>query len=212
VLAALVGKLGARRKDCAPLAGKSTLNRLEHAPLASIGSRVGEGGPNPVRRPIYHKLGHDGAAIEGLFVDLFLEAHKAPPKEIILGVDHEVITTFVPAGSGIYVDRVLAAEDEIARPLVGNPEWLVIGALPCGSNPGTVDEIKRPFTGTVEVVGFLTRAEADALLHPQPEPEPEPEPDPRIAELQAILIEVRGKSVALTADVDAALDVLNEEI
>jgi Transposase DDE domain group 1 len=30
VLAVLTGKLQARRKDCAPLAGKSTLNRLEH--------------------------------------------------------------------------------------------------------------------------------------------------------------------------------------
>ena len=30
VLATLAGKLEARRKDCAPLAGKSTLNRLEH--------------------------------------------------------------------------------------------------------------------------------------------------------------------------------------
>jgi hypothetical protein len=72
VLAALAGKLEARRKDCAPLAGKSTLNRLEHAPLA----------PN-----CYHKIGHDGAAIEGLFVDLFLEAHKTPPGEIILDLD-----------------------------------------------------------------------------------------------------------------------------
>jgi hypothetical protein len=52
VLAVLAGKLEARRKDCAPLAGKSTLNRLEHAPLA----------PNR-----YHKIGHDGAAIKGLF-------------------------------------------------------------------------------------------------------------------------------------------------
>ena len=32
VLAAVAGKLSARRADCAPLAGKSTLNRLEHAP------------------------------------------------------------------------------------------------------------------------------------------------------------------------------------
>jgi hypothetical protein len=72
VLAALAGKLTARRKDCAPLAGKSTLNRLEHAPT------------EPAR---YHKIGHDGAAIEGLFVDLFLEAHKTPPKEIILDLD-----------------------------------------------------------------------------------------------------------------------------
>jgi hypothetical protein len=72
VLATLAGKLTARRKNCAPLAGKSTLNRLEHAPSA------------PAR---YHKIGHDGAAIERLFVDLFLEAHTTPPKEIILDLD-----------------------------------------------------------------------------------------------------------------------------
>jgi hypothetical protein len=72
VLATLAGKLEARRQNCAPLAGKSTLNRLEHAP--SLPSR-------------YHKIGHDPAAIEGLFVDLFLEAHKTPPKELILDLD-----------------------------------------------------------------------------------------------------------------------------
>jgi Transposase DDE domain group 1 len=72
VFATLAGKLAARRKNCAPLAGKSTLNRLEHAPL----------GPSR-----YHKIGHDGAAIERLFADLFLEAHRTPPKEIILDLD-----------------------------------------------------------------------------------------------------------------------------
>jgi hypothetical protein len=72
VLAALAGKLTGRRKNCAPLAGKSTLNRLEHAPLA------------PSR---YHKIGHNVTAIEGLFVDLFVEAHKTPPTEIILDLD-----------------------------------------------------------------------------------------------------------------------------
>jgi hypothetical protein len=72
VLAALAGRLTARRQNCAPLAGKSTLNRLEHAPS------------EPAR---YHKIGHDGAAIEGLFVDLFLEAHQTPLKEIILDLD-----------------------------------------------------------------------------------------------------------------------------
>jgi hypothetical protein len=72
VLATLAGKLTAKRPTCAPLAGKSTLNRLEHAPS----------GPNR-----YHKIGHDPAAIEGLFVDLFLEAHKTPPKEIVLDLD-----------------------------------------------------------------------------------------------------------------------------
>ena len=73
VLATLVGKLEARRKDCAPLAGKSTLNRLEHAPAAALDR--------------YHRVGHDPRAIEGLFVDLFLEAHAKPPERIILDLD-----------------------------------------------------------------------------------------------------------------------------
>src|SRR3954464_15285465 len=73
VLAVLGGKLMARRADCAPLAGKSTLNRLEHAPSGE-----------PSR---YHRIGHDGAAIARVFVDLFLEAHARPPKQIILDLD-----------------------------------------------------------------------------------------------------------------------------
>ena len=61
MMAVLAGKLKARRADCAPVAGKSTLNRLEL-------SRQ-----EPTR---YHKISHDPAAIEKLFVDLFLEAHE----------------------------------------------------------------------------------------------------------------------------------------
>jgi hypothetical protein len=72
-MAVLAGKLEARRRDCAPLAGKSTLNRLEHAPLGA-----------PTR---YHKIGHDAAAIESLFVALFLDAHRSPPKQIVLDLD-----------------------------------------------------------------------------------------------------------------------------
>jgi len=72
MMAVLAGKLAARRGDCAPVAGKSTLNRLEL-------SR-----PLPTR---YHKISHDPAAIEGLFVDLFLEAHREAPKQITLDLD-----------------------------------------------------------------------------------------------------------------------------
>ena len=72
VLAVLAGKLQARRADCAPLAGKSTLNRLELS------------GGEPTR---YHKVSHDPEAIETLFVDLFLDAHKNAPKQIILDLD-----------------------------------------------------------------------------------------------------------------------------
>ena len=72
VLAVLAGKLEASRQNCAPLAGKSTLNRLE----LSRGT--------PTR---YHKVSHDAAAIETLFVDLFLDAHTKAPKQIILDLD-----------------------------------------------------------------------------------------------------------------------------
>jgi hypothetical protein len=54
------------------LAGKSTLNRLEHG--AAAASR-------------YHRITHDPKAIEDLFVDLFLDAHAKPPKAITLDLD-----------------------------------------------------------------------------------------------------------------------------
>jgi hypothetical protein len=72
VMAVLAGKLKAWRTDCAPVAGKSTLNRLELS-------------RDRVTR--YHKIAHDPAAIEGLFVTLFVEAHKTAPKQIILDLD-----------------------------------------------------------------------------------------------------------------------------
>ena len=72
VMAVLAGKLAARRSDCAPLAGKSTLNRLEL-------SR-----PEPSR---YAKLAANTDSMEAVFVDLFLDAHKKPPAQITLDLD-----------------------------------------------------------------------------------------------------------------------------
>ena len=73
VLGVLAGTLTRKRKDCAPLAGKSTLNRLEHA--AKVGS-------DP-----YHKITHDTAAIEKLFVTLCLDAHDEAPRQMIIDLD-----------------------------------------------------------------------------------------------------------------------------
>ena len=67
VLTAVLGK------PTGQLAGKSTLNRLEHA------GKIGQ--------DRQHKLDHDGAAIERLFVDLFLDAHTAPKKRIVIDLD-----------------------------------------------------------------------------------------------------------------------------
>ncbi len=66
-LAAVLDKPGGR------LAGKSTLNRMEHA------SKIGQ--------DRHHKLDHDTAAIERLFVDIFLDAHSEPPSRIVLDLD-----------------------------------------------------------------------------------------------------------------------------
>jgi hypothetical protein len=73
VLGLVSGKLKARRSDCAVLAGKSTLNRLEHAPKSTDDR--------------YHKLSVDETAMKQLFVSLFLESHATPPKRIVLDLD-----------------------------------------------------------------------------------------------------------------------------
>ena len=76
---ALLGKLSARMlRDCAALADKSTLNRLELYPTS--GSRR------------HHKIRPDGAAIERLFVALFLDAHREAPAEIVLDRDATDVT------------------------------------------------------------------------------------------------------------------------
>jgi len=74
VMGALSGKLSARRqRGCAALAGKSTLNRLELHRSSGV-SR-------------YHKIYPDGPAIERLFVELFMDAHRAAPAEVVLDLD-----------------------------------------------------------------------------------------------------------------------------
>ena len=72
VLGVVLERLDAKRGRCAPLAGKSTLHRLEHGTAAA--SR-------------YHRIAHDPKAIEDLLVELFLDAHTKPPKAITLDLD-----------------------------------------------------------------------------------------------------------------------------
>jgi hypothetical protein len=72
VMAVLAGKLAASRADCAPVAGKSTLNRLELSQ------------DEPTR---YCKIAADTQAMETLFVDLFLDAHTKSPAQITLDLD-----------------------------------------------------------------------------------------------------------------------------
>jgi hypothetical protein len=73
VLALFSDRLEPKRKDCAPLAGKSTVNRLEHAPR--------DGGGR------YHKIDHDPKVLAAVLVDVFLDAHPEAPKQIIVDLD-----------------------------------------------------------------------------------------------------------------------------
>jgi hypothetical protein len=111
VMAVLGGKLEGTRADCAPLAGKSTLNRLE---LGQV---------EPSR---YHKISYDAAQIEALFVDLFLDAHSAAPPQITLDLDatddplhgHQEGRFF--HGSALRVLRSAFASEQIAP---GEHRW-----------------------------------------------------------------------------------------
>ena len=69
LLGALAGKAEPGKE---PLAGKSTLNRME----------MGDGTPNR-----YKKITFWRDAIDDLLVDAFLEAYTAPPEQIVLDID-----------------------------------------------------------------------------------------------------------------------------
>lgn len=58
-----------------PLAGKSTLNRLELT------------APNACPKSPYKKIVLSPTSVDNLFVDVFLESYAEPPEEIILDVD-----------------------------------------------------------------------------------------------------------------------------
>jgi len=82
LLATLVGKADPagrnrrRRWDRGkPLAGKSTLNRLELSPIGASGASR------------YKKTPLCASAVERLFVDLFLQAHASEPPRIVLDLD-----------------------------------------------------------------------------------------------------------------------------
>jgi hypothetical protein len=82
LLATLVGKADPtgqdRRRGCdrgRPLAGKSTINRLELAD------------PEKAREHRYHRIVCNSEAVDRFFVDVFLDAHETPPAEIILDLD-----------------------------------------------------------------------------------------------------------------------------
>lgn len=71
----LLALLAGKHKLQEPLAGKSTLNRLELSP---------SGSPLEDR---YHKITYSREALDTLLVDIFIEAHAKAPRQIVLDLD-----------------------------------------------------------------------------------------------------------------------------
>jgi Transposase DDE domain group 1 len=71
----LLGLLAGKRSVEEPLAGKSTLNRLELTPAGS-----------PLKDR-YHKITYSSEALDALLVHVFLEAYPKAPRQIVLDVD-----------------------------------------------------------------------------------------------------------------------------
>src|SRR5215831_18556283 len=71
----LLALMAGKRKLEAPLAGKSTLNRLELTPAHS---------PLDDR---YHKITYSSEALDALLVDIFLESYAQAPRQIVLDLD-----------------------------------------------------------------------------------------------------------------------------
>lgn len=87
LLATIVGKTDPQGQDRArardqgkPLAGKSTLNRLELTPVAADEDSR------------YKKIVCHTERADALFVDVFLQAHPTPPERIVIDLD----STFAP--------------------------------------------------------------------------------------------------------------------
>jgi hypothetical protein len=71
----LLAVLAGKRELEEPLAGKSTLNRLELTP------------PGLPLEERYHKISYSAEAIDELLVEIFLEAHRQRPTEVVLDLD-----------------------------------------------------------------------------------------------------------------------------
>ena len=67
----LLGLVSGKRELDEPLAGKSTLNRLE---LTGRSAR-------------YHKISYSAESMDRLLTDLFMESHPVPPVQIVLDLD-----------------------------------------------------------------------------------------------------------------------------
>ena len=77
MFALALGKVIGNGTEEIVLAGKSTLNRIEHCPETVVNRAESK----------YHRIGHDPQKIEKLLVEICLESYSKPPRQIVLDLD-----------------------------------------------------------------------------------------------------------------------------
>ena len=131
------------------LAGTSTLNRLELRPVQEKHKR-------------YRKVEADTACLDGLLVDVFLEAYEEAPIEVVLNVDatddplhgeqegrffhgyyknYCYLPLYIFCGEYLLCARLRTADQDAAQGVVEELEGIVarirgIGAVRCGGSHG----------------------------------------------------------------------------
>ena len=130
---AAVGKLESNHARCAPLSGKSTLNRFEGSPHYDS--------EKPGR---YVRISMDREAIEQTFLDLFFQLSEPTPKELILDLD---VTD--DATHGNQIDSFFNGyyQHECYAPLLIFCGHHLLGGAPCPSNvdpaQGALEQLQR---------------------------------------------------------------------
>jgi hypothetical protein len=124
----LLAVLSGKRELDKPLAGKSTLNRLE------LVGRTGR----------YHKISYSAESLDRLLGDLFLESHRSTPEQIVLDLDATEIPLYGHQperffhgyyGSYCYLPLYIFADDQLlcARLRAANQD----------AAAGAVEEVSR---------------------------------------------------------------------
>ena len=103
----LLAVLSGKREIEAPLAGKSTLNRLEL--------------PGGAKR--YHKIDYEPEKVDALLCDLFIESHMTPPEQVVLDLDATDVPLYGHQPERLFAYRLSTEE------MKGNQLRLYLSAL-----------------------------------------------------------------------------------
>jgi len=135
----LLGLLSGKRDLDKPLAGKSTLNRLE------LVGRTGR----------YHKISYSTESLDRLLGELFLESHRSVPEQVVLDLDATDIPLYGHQperffhgyyGSYCYLPLYIFAGDQ-----------LLCARLRAANQDGALQQHRSPIGGALSVIKLQYR-------------------------------------------------------